>query len=154
MVVTFGVIVMTLVGQGLMMPLVMRWLGLAAVGTAERRIERERELTARHDAIDAAQRRLADMLAQGTVGEGVYALLAARNDQRVLQVPRTLEEGFETAKLGGRLRLELIETERQHLHQLERDGALTDEARRRIERELDLEEASIACKAEGYDPPL
>ncbi|MTW18088.1 Na+/H+ antiporter [Rhodoplanes serenus] len=153
-VVTFGVIVMTLVGQGLMMPLVMRWLGLAAVGIAERRIERERELTARHDAIDAAQRRLADMLAQGTVGEGVYALLAARNDQRVLQVPRTLEEGFETAKLGGRLRLELIAAERQHLHQLERDGALTDEARRRIERELDLEEASIACKAEGYDPPL
>ena len=31
----------------------------------------------------------------------------------------------------------------------------TDEARRRIERELDLEEASIACKKEGgEEPPL
>ena len=30
-----------------------------------------------------------------------------------------------------------------------------DEARRRIERELDLEEASIACKKEGgKEPPL
>ena len=35
-----------------------------------------------------------------------------------------------------------------------RDGLITDEARRRIERELDLEEASIACKKEGgVEPP-
>jgi hypothetical protein len=30
-----------------------------------------------------------------------------------------------------------------------RDGRITDEGRRRIERELDLEEASIAGKKEG-----
>jgi CPA1 family monovalent cation:H+ antiporter len=47
------------------------------------------------------------------------------------------------------LRLELIRAEREHLYQLLRDGRLTDESRRRIERELDLEEQSIACKTEG-----
>ena len=33
-----------------------------------------------------------------------------------------------------------------------RDGKLTDEARRRIERELDLEEESIACRTEANAP--
>jgi CPA1 family monovalent cation:H+ antiporter len=34
------------------------------------------------------------------------------------------------------------------------DGQITDEARRRIERELDLEEASIASRKESaVDPP-
>ena len=32
------------------------------------------------------------------------------------------------------------------LYQMLRDGKLTDESRRRIERELDLEEESIACR--------
>jgi hypothetical protein len=35
------------------------------------------------------------------------------------------------------------------------EGQITDEARRRIERELDLEEASIAIQIEeGIDAPL
>ncbi|EJW13013.1 Na+/H+ antiporter [Rhodovulum sp. PH10] len=152
--VVFGVIVLTLVGQGLMMPLVMRWLGLARVGLAEQRREREAELRARHEATDAAQKRLDELAAEGEVDAGIAALLKARNVQRTLQVPRTLEEGFEIAALGAKLRLELIDAERRHLHQLERDGKLTDYARRRIERELDLEEASIACKAETYEPPV
>jgi len=35
-----------------------------------------------------------------------------------------------------------------------RDGALSDESRRRIERELDLEEASIYCNREAGEAPL
>jgi CPA1 family monovalent cation:H+ antiporter len=37
----------------------------------------------------------------------------------------------------------LIEAEREHLHTLLRKGQITDESRRRIERELDLEEATL-----------
>jgi CPA1 family monovalent cation:H+ antiporter len=45
--------------------------------------------------------------------------------------------------------------EREYIYRLLREGKITDEARRRIERELDLEEASIACKKEGgVEPPL
>jgi CPA1 family monovalent cation:H+ antiporter len=153
-VVVFGVIVMTLVGQGLMMPVVMRWLGLAAIGTAESRVVREQELRARHSASEVAQARLAELAARADVNDDIAALLAARNEQRTRMVPRSLEDGFETARLSAKLRLDLIEAERRHLHQLERDGEITDESRRRIERELDLEEASIACKAEAYEPPL
>jgi len=55
-----------------------------------------------------------------------------------------------TGALGeADLRAELIAAEREYIHRLLRDGRITDEARRRIERELDLEEASIPCKKDG-----
>jgi len=38
----------------------------------------------------------------------------------------------------------LIATERKFIHILLRDGKITDETRRRIERDLDLEEASLS----------
>ena len=56
---------------------------------------------------------------------------------------------------AAELRLELIAAEREYIYGLLQRGEITDEARRRIERELDLEEASIACKKEGgEEPPL
>ena len=42
--------------------------------------------------------------------------------------------------------LELIEAERKHLHHMLREGRLTDKSRRRIERELDLEEAALVSR--------
>jgi CPA1 family monovalent cation:H+ antiporter len=42
------------------------------------------------------------------------------------------------------LKKELIDIERDFIYQLLREGKITDEARRRIEYELDLEEASVA----------
>jgi CPA1 family monovalent cation:H+ antiporter len=39
---------------------------------------------------------------------------------------------------------ELIAAERDFIHAQLRDGKITDESRRRIERDLDLEEASLA----------
>jgi hypothetical protein len=48
--------------------------------------------------------------------------------------------------------MELIAAERTFLHQLLRDGKITDESRRRLERELDLEEATILVKREAETP--
>jgi len=42
------------------------------------------------------------------------------------------------------LELELIVAERRYINDLFREGKLKDEARRRIERELDLHEADLA----------
>jgi monovalent cation/hydrogen antiporter len=39
---------------------------------------------------------------------------------------------------------ELIADERKFIHRLLREGKITDEARRRIERDLDLEEAVLS----------
>ncbi len=58
--------------------------------------------------------------------------------------------GSSSARTAARLKKELIEAERDFIYQLLRDGKITDEARRRIEYELDLEEASLANRRETY----
>jgi CPA1 family monovalent cation:H+ antiporter len=74
---------------------------------------------------------------------------------RVGRLPRSPSDGFETASAVAELRSDLIAAEREFIYRLLREGKITDEARRRIERELDLEEAAIACKKEGgAEPPL
>jgi hypothetical protein len=71
-------------------------------------------------------------------------------------LPKNLEDdGLELAAAAADVRQELIALEREYVYKLLRDGRITDESRRRIERELDLEEEGIACKREGgVEPPL
>ena len=149
---TFGVIVVTLVGQGLMLPSVIRWLGLGHDGHTERRREREAELTARAEAMNAARRHLDTIAAERELSAEIVAVLEARHEQRMRQLPKDMDDGFEFTRLSNELRIELIAAEREFIHRLLRDGKLTDESRRRIERELDLEEESIACRREGETP--
>jgi hypothetical protein len=62
---------------------------------------------------------------------------------------------MDATALAADLRLELIAAEREQIYRLLQQGKITDEARRRIERELDLEEEGVACKKEGgEEPPL
>src|SRR5882757_9811134 len=58
---TFGVIIVTLVGQGLMLPSVIGWLRLHGDGKADARNERQAELEARSEAIRAARQHLEEM---------------------------------------------------------------------------------------------
>jgi monovalent cation/hydrogen antiporter len=153
--VTFGVIVVTLVGQGLLLPGVVRWLGLASRAADEREREHTAELAARAEALNVVQDRLDRLAADGRIAPEVLAILRARHDYRVGRLPRNTSNGVETASAAAELRSELIAAEREYIYQLLREGQITDEARRRIERELDLEEASIARKKEGgVEPPL
>jgi monovalent cation/hydrogen antiporter len=153
--VTFGVIVVTLVGQGLLLPAVVRWLGLGSHAAEEREREHTAELSARAEALHVVQNRLDQLAADGRIAPEVLAILRARHDDRVGRLPRRTSDGVETASAAADLRSELIAAEREYIYQLSREGKITDEARRRIERELDLEEAAIACKKEGgVEPPL
>ena len=71
----------------------------------------------------------------------------------VASLPR--REGAEAAAAAADIRMELIGAERDHIYRMLQEGQITDEARRRLERELDLEEASIALnREEGLGPPL
>jgi CPA1 family monovalent cation:H+ antiporter len=140
---TFGVIIITLVGQGLMLPSVIRWLGIANDGRSEHRRQQEAELAARSQAIDAARRHLEKIAGERKLSGDVVALLNARHDHRARFIPSDLDEGLSRIHAGNDLRLELIAEERRFLYQLLRDGKIVDESRRRLERELDLEEATI-----------
>jgi CPA1 family monovalent cation:H+ antiporter len=144
--ITFGVILLTLVGLGLLLPAVIRWLGIARERDDEHWREREAELAARFEAMDVALQQMEQRARERGLAGDAIALLRTRHEARRQQFPVNLTDGVEAAKLAGRLRLDLIAAEREHLLKLLRDGRITDESRRKIERELDLEEASIACR--------
>jgi CPA1 family monovalent cation:H+ antiporter len=153
--VTFGVIVVTLIGQGLMLPALVRWLGLAKHAAAERQREHADELAARSQALNVGHERLKQFVADGRVSPQALAVLRARHEYRAGRLPANAPDGGEGAALAADIRMELIAAEREYIYKELQEGRITDEARRRIERELDLEEASIACKKEGgEEPPL
>ena len=152
--VTFGAIVVTLVGQGLAMPAVVRWLALPHDAADERVRERDAETAARIEALNIARGRLDRLAADGQVSAEVLAILRARHDHHAGQLPKQLTSSEVTAA-AAELRAELIAAEREYIYRLLQEGQITDEARRRIERELDLEEESLAFKRDSVDdPPL
>ena len=154
--VTFGVIVVTLVGQGLALP-ACRALARAGGRDAadERRREHEAELAARSEALNVAHGRLKQFVADGRITPEAHAILRARHEYRTGRLPQNTADGGDAAMAAVELRMELIAAEREYIYGLLQQGQITDEARRRIERELDLEEASVSCKSEGgEEPPL
>jgi CPA1 family monovalent cation:H+ antiporter len=152
--VTFGVIVITLVGQGLVLPKVVHWLDLGRHAADERDREQKAELAARSDALKLAQSRLEELAADNRIPAEALAILRARHDYRFGGLPKTEASDGDAASAAANARSDLIALEREYIYRLLREGRITDEARRRIERELDLEEASLASKAEGIEPPL
>jgi Na+/H+ antiporter len=152
--ITFGVIVVTLIGQGITLPSIVRWLALPHDAEDERRRGRDAELKARLETLNVAQGQLERLAADGDTEPDVLALLSARQDHRARQLPKDAD-GKEAVAAALALRAELIKAEREYIYRLLQNGQITDEARRRIERELDLEEASITLKREDEDdPPL
>jgi CPA1 family monovalent cation:H+ antiporter len=146
--VTFGIIVVTLVGQGLILPFVTRMLGLTKASALERERDRHAEHRARVEALAAAHEHLDRMAKKKQVADEILTSLRARHAYR--------ERGLLMRAAGSdEIRSKLIEAERKFIFEMLREGRITDEARRRMERELDLEELSVAYHREdGVEPPL
>jgi monovalent cation/hydrogen antiporter len=142
--VAFGVILLTLVGLGLCLPLVVRALGISHFGNDEYRRERIAEIKARREALEDVHRTLTEITDNREVADEIVAQLNTRHQHRASQLPDPDKEmAAEIFTLSGKMHRELIAEERRFLHKMLRDGQITDETRRRIERDLDLEEASI-----------
>jgi len=144
---TFSVILVTLVGLGLLLPPVIRALGLAQAGDRERRADRAQEHAARQQAIKAVIERLEQLKADRNFSDDIVAPLRARHQERLRHVRRSSGEKDADLKykdLHDEIELTLIAAEREHINHMFRDGKLKDEARRRIERDLDLREAHFA----------
>jgi NhaP-type Na+/H+ or K+/H+ antiporter len=143
--IAFSTILITLVGTGLVLPTVVRWLGVAKDGRSEHVAEHEAEIAARREALAAALTSLDAMTDDRELSDEVVKLLRARHEIRANQLPDSLDpEKHDVSATGTQLTRELISAERKFIHGLLRDGKITDETRRRIERDLDLEEASLA----------
>jgi CPA1 family monovalent cation:H+ antiporter len=152
--ITFGIIIFTVVGLGLMLPAVMRRLGLAAQATEENEREAQAEREARREVLDHARSLLDALAVECRLWADALRELQAHFDRRLLQGPPRAPDQTDAAR-EIELRLRLIGAEREVLHRLLREGRLTDESRRRLERELDLEEAYLSMRtASRPDLPL
>ncbi|HEY3730181.1 MAG TPA: Na+/H+ antiporter [Steroidobacteraceae bacterium] len=143
---TFVVILVTLVGQGLALPAVIRGLGLANAGRQEHHVDATEEFAARRDAVAAATERLQQMTRDRSLPQGVVAPLLTGLHDRLNNLEHRIDGHGGHRKLVtlyDDVELELLSAERQVVNDLYRDGKLKDEARRRIERELDLREAGL-----------
>jgi CPA1 family monovalent cation:H+ antiporter len=150
---TFSVIIVTLVGQGLALPAVIRWLGLANAGVREHRDVRNEEYVARRKALQAAIDRLGAISAERGLSEDLVASFKARHEERLRHVNHRIDTDAAHQKLTDlhdEIESVLIEAERTAVNELYREGKLKDEARRHLERELDLREAHLASlRGEG-----
>ena len=142
--VTFFVIAATLLGLGGALPAMMRWLGLGEAGAHEAAARKAEEQRVRIAGIDAALARL-DVLERAGAPAHSVATLRRRHEDRRRHLVATADPDDARDPVGDttRLQLELVEAERAALAESHARGAVGDEARRRIERELDLEDARV-----------
>jgi CPA1 family monovalent cation:H+ antiporter len=104
---------------------------------------------ARRQTAELARQKLEEIARQRQLSDEQLSLIRSRYDSRLALLPRSHTEGIEHAKLRADLRMELIAEERLLIHQLLRRGKISDETRRRIERDLDLEEAAFRTRVGG-----
>ena len=86
------VIVVTLIGQGLALPAVVRWLALPHDAEDERRREQDAEIAARLEALKVGLDRLEGSPPTAKRDPDVVAILRARHDDRAGQLPRVIGE--------------------------------------------------------------
>ena len=151
--ITFGVILATLVLQGLTLPALIRWLRLGDMA-GERDDE---EITARYLSALAAVERLDNLDTIGPAAKERLGRMRAQYDERVAYYSRQLTpdgEGNgpvtpESAELlaacetGEQIEREAIAAERQMIVRLRDQGVIGDGVLRRIQAELDHEETRL-----------
>jgi monovalent cation/hydrogen antiporter len=141
--VTFAVILVTLLGQVLTLPLLVRVLGIEDDGGADRE-----DAKARIKGAEAALARLEELAAEDWVRadtvermRGSYAFRSRRFSARYHGVD---EDGAEErSQAYQRLRRELLEAERQAVLQLRNEGVITEEVMQRVQRDIDLEDSRL-----------
>lgn len=142
--VTFAVVLVTVVGQGLTLPLVMTRLGVAG----EDHEEAHEELTARLAASKAALAELDAIAAEGWAGaeslDAVRDHYAARKMRLAARAGKIDDQGYESdSQTRDRMLRRLHRVERRAIIELRNTGAISNEVMHRIEHELDLEEALL-----------
>jgi monovalent cation/hydrogen antiporter len=138
---SFSVIVVTLVGQGLTLPLVIRWLGVGsdnegAAGDGRRALARLSEVALDHlDALDAE--------ADGVPAELVERL-RERYRSRLAHLDAEREDGRpDGTRAYAELVSDLLGAQREELRRLREEGRVTPEVARRLFHDLDLEESRL-----------
>jgi CPA1 family monovalent cation:H+ antiporter len=138
-IITFTVILVTLVGQGLTLPLVIR-----AVGLGSDTDEGHEESHARQELIEDALRRIDELEKQWPNHKPLIDQLRtsyqhrAEHEEQLHEAPSN--EAEQELVDHRQIRSDVIGTQREALLAMRDRGAIDDDVLREIERELDLEE--------------
>ena len=140
---TFAVILVTLVGQGLTLPLVIRTLRLKDDGAEERE-----DAKARIRAAEAALERLEELIDEDWVREDTAERVRGSYRFRTTRFQARLDDGDdgsveERSQDYQRLRRELLDAERSTLVELRRTGVISNDVWMRVARDLDLEDERL-----------
>ncbi len=140
---TFSVILVTLVGQGLTLPLVIRALGLEDDG-----LEAREDAKARIRAAEAAVARLEELLEEEWVREDTAERMRGLYRFRTDRFRARLDDGDDGAIESRsqdyqRLRRELLDAEREAILDLRRTGVISNDVWLRVARDLDLEDQRL-----------
>jgi Na+/H+ antiporter len=152
--VTFCVIAVTLIGQGAALPRVIRFLHLDQSGAREAEVAKRGEMAARIAGIDAALTCLRELEHLGALSRSVANLKRLYEDRRldIVQTADVTFDGTPVVDTTG-IQLRLLDAERASINAQFSAGSLTDEARRRIERELDLADSMLRHTAASVTLP-
>ena len=138
--ITFAVILVTLVGQGLTLPWLIRRLGIGDDGSVQ-----HEEVHAREAAIEAGQQRLDDLaeewpdhmeLIDRMRAQFGHASEHLEHDHEAERAPERDQEQID----HGKIRRAVIDAQRVAVIDLRDRGVIGDAALRIVERDLDLEE--------------
>jgi monovalent cation/hydrogen antiporter len=140
---TYAVILATLVLQGLTLPMLIKKLGVEDDG-----IEEREEMGARLRAAEAAIARLDELAGEDWANDDTVARTRGLYEfrrRRFAEMKHGDGDGTALERSGRYQRLvhEVIAAERAALLELRNQGRITDEVMRRVERDLDLEEARL-----------
>ena len=143
---TFSVILVTLVFQGLTLPVVIGRLCVRADDSTD-----EEERTARLKANQAALELIQKLRDNGDFSPETVDRLRAEYDERVEQLQLCADNpddcrGEVATPQYQRLQREALDAERQTIIRLRNERVINDDALRRIQRDLDLAEARLTGK--------
>jgi len=143
LVLTFVVILATLVVQGLSLPMLIRWLGIK-----EDRVAEQEERKARLKANQSALARIQQLVSSENFRPETAKRLSDEYEDRIrqLEISESVDGESQIGLFSSdyeRLARETLEIERRTIVQLRDELVINDEVLRRIQRDIDLAEARL-----------
>jgi CPA1 family monovalent cation:H+ antiporter len=142
--IAFCVVLLTIVVQGLTLPLLIRALGVREDGSEEQR----EELRARLSAAKVALDRLDELEEEGAVApdtaERMRAVYRYRKNRFAARAGKVEDDGYEDrSQAYQRAVRSVLDAQRDALVEMRRDGVISNDVMHRVERELDLEDERL-----------
>jgi monovalent cation/hydrogen antiporter len=142
--ITFSLILVTVVGQGLTLPWLIRKLGVIDDGADEENEELKARLVIARAALDRVEELEGEDWTREETIDRVRQLYEFRQRRFKMRAGKIEDDGLEDRSLAfQRLMHEIYAAQRRELVRLRNERTISSDVMRRVERELDLEEQRL-----------